>query len=47
MCGVADSKALLTNVHGLDLENWQEELAQAKEPFDLGRLIRLVKDIIC
>ncbi|XNM61540.1 ACT domain-containing protein [Escherichia coli] len=43
VCGVANSKALLTNVHGLNLENWQEELAQAKEPFNLGRLIRLVK----
>ncbi len=36
VCGVANSKALLTNVHGLNLENWQEELAQAKEPFNLG-----------
>lgn len=44
VCGVANSKALLTNVHGLNLENWQEELAQAKEPFNLGRLIRLVKE---
>ncbi|WP_412176432.1 ACT domain-containing protein, partial [Enterobacter sp.] len=44
VCGVANSKALLTNVHGLDLENWQAELAEAKEPFNLGRLIRLVKE---
>ncbi len=44
VCGVANSKALLTNVPGLNLENWQEELAQAKEPFNLGRLIRLVKE---
>ncbi|MFP1558087.1 hypothetical protein ACLB1T_16655 [Escherichia coli] len=44
VCGVANSKALLTNAHGLNLENWQEELAQAKEPFNLGRLIRLVKE---
>lgn len=44
VCGVANSKALLTNVHGLNLENWQEELAQAKELFNLGRLIRLVKE---
>lgn len=44
VCGVANSKALLTNVHGLNLENWQEELAQAKEPFNLGRLIRPVKE---
>ena len=44
VCGVANSKALLTNVHGLNLENWQAGLAQAKEPFNLGRLIRLVKE---
>ena len=37
-------QAWLTNVHGLDLENWQAELAEAKEPFNLGRLIRLVKE---
>lgn len=40
VCGVANSKALLTNVHGLNLDNWQAELAEAKEPFNLGRLIR-------
>lgn len=44
VCGVANSKALLTNVHGLNLENWQAELAQANAPFNLGRLIRLVKE---
>ncbi|MDU1085268.1 MAG: bifunctional aspartate kinase/homoserine dehydrogenase I, partial [Leclercia adecarboxylata] len=44
VCGIANSKALLTNVHGLNLENWQAELAEAKEPFNLGRLIRLVKE---
>ncbi|MFP1590701.1 hypothetical protein ACLB1M_03360 [Escherichia coli] len=38
VCGVANSKALLTNVHGLNLENWQEELAQAKEPFNCRAL---------
>jgi aspartokinase/homoserine dehydrogenase 1 len=44
VCGIANSKALLTNIHGLNLDNWQEELTQAKEPFNLGRLIRLVKE---
>ena len=36
--------ALLTNVHGIDLSNWKAALAEAKEPFNLGRLIRLVKE---
>ncbi len=40
VCGVANSQALLTSVHGLNLENWSAELAEAKEPFNLGRLIR-------
>ncbi|CNE72259.1 bifunctional aspartate kinase/homoserine dehydrogenase I [Yersinia nurmii] len=44
VCGIANSKALLTNVHGIDLANWQEQLAAAQEPFNLSRLIRLVKE---
>lgn len=44
VCGIANSKALLTRVHGLNLDNWQDDLAQAKEPLNLGRLARLVKE---
>lgn len=44
VCGIANSRALLTNVHGIDLARWQDELADAKEPFNLGRLIRLVNE---
>ncbi|QGY27967.1 bifunctional aspartate kinase/homoserine dehydrogenase I [Pantoea cypripedii] len=44
VCGIANSRALLTNVHGIDLSNWESALAEAKEPFNLGRLIRLVKE---
>lgn len=44
VCGIANSRALLTNVHGISLESWQDELGQAQEPFNLGRLIRLVKE---
>ncbi|MFH3698672.1 hypothetical protein WAH92_22110, partial [Acinetobacter baumannii] len=29
VCGVANSQALLTSVHGLNLENWSEALAEA------------------
>lgn len=43
VCGLANSRALLTNVHGLDLDNWQGALKEAKEPFNLERLTRLVK----
>jgi len=44
VCGIANSRALLTNVHGIALDSWQQELAAAKEPLNLGRLIRLVKE---
>ncbi|MFS2222924.1 bifunctional aspartate kinase/homoserine dehydrogenase I [Pantoea sp. B65] len=44
VCGIANSKALLTNVHGVSLDNWQEALQAAKEPFSLERLSRLAKE---
>lgn len=44
VCGIANSRALLTHVHGIDLSNWQSALGEAKEPFNLGRLTRLVKE---
>lgn len=44
VCGIANSKALLTNVHGLNLENWQQALEQATEPFSLAHLTRLAKE---
>ena len=44
VCGIANSRAMLTNIHGISLDNWRDELGAAKEPFNLGRLIRLVKE---
>ncbi len=44
VCGIANSRALLTNVHGIDLSDWKGVLSEAKEPFNLGRLNRLVKE---
>ena len=44
VCGIANSTALLTSVHGLNLDNWQQALEQEKEPLNLGRLTRLVKE---
>lgn len=35
---------MLTNVHGIALDNWRQELAEVQEPFNLSRLIRLVKE---
>ncbi|CCP08297.1 bifunctional aspartate kinase/homoserine dehydrogenase I [Erwinia amylovora] len=44
VCGIANSRALLTNVHGIPLDSWQDRLRAAQQPFDLGRLNRLVKE---
>ena len=44
VCGIANSKALLTNINGIALDSWREALSEAREPFNLGRLIRLVKE---
>ncbi len=44
VCGIANSRAMLTNVHGIPLDNWQEQLSGAKEVFSLERLTRLAKE---
>ena len=43
VCGIANSKAMLTNMRGIDLQDWRQSLARAKEPFSLSRLIRTEK----
>lgn len=47
VCGVANSQALLTSVHGLNLENWVRRWRRRKNRFNLGRLIRTVKSTTC
>lgn len=44
VCGIANSHGILTNVNGINLAHWREELKSVQEPFNLGRLIRLVKE---
>ncbi len=44
VCGIANSRAMLTDMQGIDLDNWKAELAEAKEPFSLSRLIRLERE---
>ncbi|AOM41222.1 bifunctional aspartate kinase/homoserine dehydrogenase I [Xenorhabdus hominickii] len=44
VCGIANSRALLTNMQGINLDNWQQALSEASEPFSLSRLIRLEKE---
>ncbi|WP_075182326.1 bifunctional aspartate kinase/homoserine dehydrogenase I [Pantoea sp. 1.19] len=44
VCGIANSRAMITHVHGIDLEHWQSALAQASQPFSAAHLSRLVKE---
>ncbi|OBW94726.1 bifunctional aspartate kinase/homoserine dehydrogenase I [Gallibacterium salpingitidis] len=44
VCGIANSKKVLLNVDGLDLSNWREDLANAKESFSIRRVIDAVQD---
>ncbi|PHM39946.1 aspartate kinase [Xenorhabdus mauleonii] len=44
VCGIANSRALLTDMQGISLDNWQQALSEATEPFSLSRLIRLEKE---
>ncbi|GAB7195149.1 bifunctional aspartate kinase/homoserine dehydrogenase I [Dickeya oryzae] len=44
VCGIANSKAMLTNVHGIPMDRWRDELARAREPFSPAALSRLVKE---
>lgn len=44
VCGIANSRAMLTNMQGIELDNWQQELKNAKEPFSFSKLIRLEKE---
>ncbi|MBS0876829.1 MULTISPECIES: bifunctional aspartate kinase/homoserine dehydrogenase I [unclassified Tatumella] len=44
VCGIANSRALLTNVHGIGLDHWQDQLSEATDVFSLEHLTRLVKE---
>ncbi|WJY15625.1 bifunctional aspartate kinase/homoserine dehydrogenase I [Pectobacteriaceae bacterium CE90] len=44
VCGIANSKALLTDINGISMDSWRDDLSKAREPFNLGTLIRLVKE---
>ncbi|MGI5308554.1 bifunctional aspartate kinase/homoserine dehydrogenase I [Rheinheimera sp. WS51] len=41
--GIANSKALLLQSEGIDLQHWREQLAQATEPFSLAALNQFVQ----
>ncbi len=43
VCGLANSKGMLLNSKGIDLNGWRDELATINEPFSLPRMVRLVQ----
>ncbi|MCG7497612.1 bifunctional aspartate kinase/homoserine dehydrogenase I [Vibrio sp. Of7-15] len=43
VCGLANSRGLLTDSAGLPLENWRDRMGCATEEFSLARLIALVQ----
>lgn len=44
VCGIIDSKVMLTHLHGIDLNDWREQLAQAHTSSDLNQLTHWVKE---
>lgn len=44
VCGIANSKQMLLNFSGLNLDNWQTELANAKDKFDFITLKQQVDE---
>lgn len=44
VCGIANSKNMVLNARGLDLENWQHLLNQTNEGFDFTQLKAWVED---
>lgn len=43
VCGLANSKGLLLDSNGLELDNWRDVMGQASEPLSLARMIQLVR----
>ncbi|KKD60913.1 aspartate kinase [Grimontia sp. AD028] len=43
VCGMANSRGMVLNSKGIDLNSWRDELAKADEPFSLPRMVRLVQ----
>lgn len=43
VCGLANSKGLLLNSRGVDLQDWRDQLGAVAEPLSLSRMTQLVK----
>ncbi|WP_318475628.1 bifunctional aspartate kinase/homoserine dehydrogenase I [Photobacterium leiognathi] len=43
VCGMANSKGLLLNSDGFNLDNWRDQMGAVSEPLSLARMIQLVQ----
>lgn len=43
VCGIANSKSMLTDIRGIDLTGWREQLKLSLQLFNMSQLIHLVK----
>ncbi|QBF83942.1 bifunctional aspartate kinase/homoserine dehydrogenase I [Shewanella maritima] len=39
VCGIANSKAMLLNADGIELDNWQQQVAQSSDAFNLAKML--------
>lgn len=42
VCGLSNSRSMLLDVNGIELEHWRDQISAANEPYSFARLIRVV-----
>lgn len=45
VCAITNSRKMLINPDGIDLNNWQEKLSQSNEAFDVSKLLKMLSHI--
>lgn len=44
ICGLANSKQIITDIHGIELNDWQDKIKQSTTSFELNQLITFAKE---
>ncbi len=47
VCGITNSRKMILNIDGIDLENWQQLLEASSESFDTTQLLKTLSQIQC
>ncbi len=47
ICGITNSKKMLINSNGIDLSNWQQQLAETNQQFDIAKLLKMLSQQEC